>query len=560
MNYRKSSHFVLGLLALVLLGSGMMSEPHQIVKSPQKPPRSTTRNDGLPPKAPNKWFHAERSFPNGTIPAAEWRQAQAAAKALRLEEQLQNSSKNIQDAGWTFRGPTNIGGRITSLAVDPTDENTVYAGCAEGGILRSTNGGSSWQAVFDDQSSLSVGAVAIDPSHPQTIYAGTGEVNPGGGSVAYGGTGLYRSTDGGDTWQLLGLELTGSIGRIVIDPTNSNRIFVAAMGDLWSPNNERGIYRTTNGGDTWELVHFIDDHTGCVDIVQRPDQPDVLFAAMWRRMRQPEAYDYGGSTCAVWRSNDGGDTWAVVNNGLPATGSDSGRIGLSLSLGNPDRMYVVYADRTGYFDGLYRTSNGGGSWIRTSDNSLNSSFSSYGWWFGNVRAHPTNPDTLFLLGLYFYRSTNSGASYHSADGSMHVDHHALAFGSGSNPVIYAGNDGGIYRSDNGGTSWNFLGDQPIAQIYRMNLDRNIPGTMYLGAQDNGTYRSVNGATNNFIRLYGGDGFQPLVHLKTPHKCGPSINMAVWGIPEITETVFQAPPGVLAGAIELAGMLLMFRIL
>ena len=200
---------------------------------------------------------------------------------------------------------------------------------------------------------LSIGALAIDPNNANVIYAGTGEVNPGGGSVAYGGAGLFRSINQGDTWELIGLENSGSIGRIQIDPANSQRIFVAATGLLWQSNSERGVYRTTDGGTTWEQVLSIDDQTGCVDLIQRPDNPNVLFAAMWQRIRQPEYYDYGGIGCGVYVSSDGGDTWDLVGGGLPAPSTDGGRIGLSLCVDHPDVMHFVYADRTGYFDGLF---------------------------------------------------------------------------------------------------------------------------------------------------------------------------------------------------------------
>ncbi len=194
---------------------------------------------------------------------------------------------NTRSSFWEFRGPTNIGGRITDLAVDPIDPAICFAGAAEGGILRTTDSGQHWTPLFDDQSTLSIGAVALDPAHPQTVYVGTGEVNPGGGSVAYGGTGVYKSIDRGATWTPLGLDGTGSIGRIRIDPTNPQRIFVAAMGDLWTTGTERGVYRTTDGGGNWEKVLFLSDSTGAVDLLIRPDQPQTVFAAMWERIRRP---------------------------------------------------------------------------------------------------------------------------------------------------------------------------------------------------------------------------------------------------------------------------------
>ncbi len=430
--------------------------------------------------------------------------AQTQAAGLKTQE-------SISSATWIQRGPTNIGGRITDIAVHPLDSDIVYAGAAEGGVLRSVDAGQTWTPLFDDQLAISIGAIAIDPVNPDVIYVGTGEVNPGGGSVAYGGAGLFRSSDQGDTWELIGLEDSGSIGRIRIDPTDPDRIFVAVMGFLWETNPDRGVYRTTNRGTTWERVLFVDSETGCVDLIMRPDDPDVLYAAMWERLRQPEYYDYGGPGCAVYRTTDGGDTWAQVAGGLRTPSVDGGRIGLSLCALQPDVMHAVYADRIGYFDGLYRSTDGGFTWSQTNDGTLSNAFASYGWWFGNVRTHPVNPDTIFVLGLGFYRSTNGGSSYSGADGGMHVDHHGLDFGPGPNPVIYEGNDGGVYRSTNGGTAWTKLGDLPVTQVYRVALDASNVSARYLGAQDNGTCRTLTGDTDNWVMIFGGDGFQPLVH-------------------------------------------------
>ncbi len=469
--------------------------------------------DGLAPRTPNPWFYLERAFPQGRIAREDWQRAQLQARDLKeaARQATRQEPGRKSRATWQPLGPTNVGGRITDLAVDPTDENVIYAGAAEGGVLRSFNGGQTWLPVFDDQSSLAIGALAIDPSDPNVIYAGTGEVNPGGGSVAYGGAGVFRSRDQGNSWTSLGLENTGAIGRIRIDPTNPDRIFVAAMGQLWETNPERGVFRTTDGGATWEQVLTVDDMTGCVDLIMRPDAPNVLLATMWERIRQPEFYDYGGPGCAVYRSDNGGDTWSLVGGGLPPPSVSGGRIGLSLCASQPDVMHAVYCDNIGYFDGLYRSTDGGWNWTRTNDTVLTDVFASYGWWFGNVRTHPVNPNIIYVLGLPFWRSTNGGASYQDASHIMHVDHHALAFGPGSSPVIYNGNDGGVYRSTNGGSLWVKLPDLPITQMYRVALDTGNPVALYCGTQDNGTQRTLTGALDDWEHIFGGDGFQPLVH-------------------------------------------------
>lgn len=501
----------LAALAAVLIYAGFSSRG---ILAPDTAPVTTTAwsrtaDDGRPVRAPNPWFFLERAYPFGRIVREDWQRAQQEARALRERAGARGS--------WEFRGPTNIGGRITDLAVDPTNPDIAFAGSAEGGVLRTTDRGQHWTPLFDTQASLAIGAVALDPTDPMTVYAGTGEVNPGGGSVAYGGTGLYRSTDRGDTWSSIGLETAGSVGRIRIDPTNPERIYVAAMGDLWQKGPDRGVYRTTDGGSNWERVLFVSDSTGAVDLILRSDQPQTIFAAMWERIRRPSAYRYGGVTCGVYKSTDGGTSWALVGGGLPTPSSDRGRIGLSICEAQPDVMHAVYADRIGYYAGLYRTTNGGASWTRTSDGALANCFSSYGWWFGNCRTHPTDPNRVFVLGLDFWRTTNGGSSWSEVSGGMHVDHHALEFGPGANPLIYEGNDGGVYLSTNGGSAWTLLPNQPITQFYRVALDLTNPQRLYGGAQDNGTIRTLTGSHSDWHEIYGGDGFQPLVHPTNPQR-------------------------------------------
>lgn len=499
---------ILTLIAAVLLtgGFGLRAAWHR---------RSNPAPDTRPAKAPNPWFFLERAYPQGRIPKDVWHAAQAEAKQIRSDAAARGGSRGT----WDFRGPTNIGGRITDLAVDPTDANTAFAGTAEGGVLRTLDGGQHWTPLFDDMPTLSIGAVALDPLNPAIVYAGTGEVNPGGGSVAYGGAGLFRSADHGDTWTLLGLANSGSIGRIRIDPVDPQRIYVAVMGDLWEKGPDRGLYRSTDGGASWQKVLFLSDSTGVVDLVLRPDQPGTLFAAAWERIRRPAAYRYGGITCGVYTSTDGGDTWALVGGGLPVPSVNLGRIGISLCNAQPAVMHAIYADRTGYFAGLWRTTNGGTSWTRTTDGALANVYASYGWWFGNCRTHPTDSNRVFVLGLDFYRTTNGGSSWTETSGGMHVDHHALEFGPGASPVIYEGNDGGVYTSSNGGTVWTLLPDQPITQFYRVALDLTNPQRLYGGAQDNGTLRTLTGGLADWAGIFGGDGMGPLVH--------PTNSQRIW---------------------------------
>jgi photosystem II stability/assembly factor-like uncharacterized protein len=470
--------------------------------------QSDTRNYE-PVKQPSSHFFKQRAFPVGKIDIG-------ALATARLETFRRRGAPNKSEPQWQQRGPYNIQGRVTDIGVDPSDENIAYAAAAEGGIFRTLNGGATWTPLFDDMPSLSMGAVALDPQNPDVVLAGTGEVNPGGGSVAYGGTGIYRSADQGETWIHLGLENSGSIGRIVVHPTDANIIHVAVMGHLWEGGTDRGVYRTDNGGVSWSRVLFVNQTTGCVDIIQRPDNPNVLFAAMWQRIRGPEEFDYGGTGCGVYRSDDGGLNWSLVANGLPGTSTDRGRIGLAICHSNPDVMCAIYADRTGFFDGLFRTTNGGTTWTQTNDGSLGNAFASYGWWFGNVRIHPQDPNTIFVVGFDVYRSTNGGGSYNIVGSNMHVDHHGFAFGSASSPKMYCGNDGGVYTSTNGSTWTKTTGDLPITQAYRIANATWNTDALWIGAQDNGTSQDLNG-DGDFASIFGGDGFQPLPHLTNPNR-------------------------------------------
>ncbi len=494
---------VLLAVATLSLAVGLASQSRRD-RLPAPPVPDTKGEIGM--RAPDLHFFAQRAWPLGRIPLDQWRRARIDAAEQRAE--------NTLASGWDFRGPTNIGGRIADLAVDPLDPNRVFAACAEGGVLRTTDGGDTWTPVFDAQSTLAVGAVAIDPSQSNVIYAGTGEPNPGGGSVAYGGDGIYRSMDGGDTWTHLGLDGTGAIGRILVDTSNPQRIFVAAVGALWETGPDRGVYRSTDGGASWTRVLHTGVDAGAVDLVQRPDQPNVLFAAIWQRLRQPEAFDYGGPQCAVYRSTNSGDSWSIVGGGLPAPHDTLGRIGITLCASQPNTMYAVYAHRTGRFAGVFRSTNGGANWTRLPDPGSTSTF---GWWFGNIRVDPNDPNRVFILELPLFRSTNAGASWARVDAGVHVDHHAMAFVPGPNPTVYEGNDGGIYRSDNDGATWQFAGGQPITQFYRLALDASNPSALYGGAQDNSTMRTLTGGLDDYDVIFGGDGFQPLIHPLTPSR-------------------------------------------
>ncbi len=450
-------------------------------------------------KRPSEWFYAQRAYPAGYIPHEAIIRARKQAQLLKL------SSKDTFT--WRKEGPYNIGGRITSIAVNPLNENVFYVGTADGGVFKTTDRGSTFVHVFNDALTLSIGALAIDPNDTSCIYVGTGESNASGDS--FDGDGVYVSHDGGNTYEYLGLPNCGRVGDIVVHPDSSNIVYVACMGYLFTTNPERGVYRTKDGGATWQKVLYVDDTTGCIDIEINPVHPDTIFAAMWHRIRTPEERRVGGVTSGIYRSTDGGDTWQRLTYNLPQ-GDTVGRIGIALSKSNPSVIYAVYADHPGYFMGVFKSTDGGDTWFDLPTDYINDVFSSYGWFFGRIYVDPYDENTVYVAGLYIYRSTNGGddweyfASYYD---NVHVDHHAFYIG---NSFILDGNDGGLYRRDSASSSWFHYENLPITQFYDIALDIQNPDRLYGGTQDNGTIRRKNYSLDNWELIYYGDGFHVAV--------------------------------------------------
>lgn len=454
-------------------------------------------------KTPNDWFFLQRSFPYPEINYEARNDAWFQSKNI----DILNSGRG---EGWVLEGPFNIGGRISAVAMHPSDMQTIYAGAASGGIFKTGNTGQTWEPVFEDALSLSIGDIAIAQSDPDIIWVGTGEANAGGGSMTYDGNGIYKSDDGGDSWLHAGLENSGSIGRLAVHPQNPDICFVAAMGRLFSNNPERGIFRTIDGGVSWEKVLYLNDSVGGIDIVIHPDHPDTLYASVWERVRRQNRRNYGGTGCGIYRSYDGGDSWTQLSGGLPVNSPYNGRIGIDISASDPNILYAIYADNIGYFAGVYKTTNGGNTWIRTNDSALDNIYSSYGWWFGRISIDPVNPDIVYPIGFDLYKSSNGGNNWSFISSAVHVDQHDMVIDPMNNNFIVLGNDGGIYLSYNGGSSWTFLDNLPITQFYTCEVDEQYPQRLYGGTQDNGTNRTYYGGTDDWQSIYWGDGFHVLV--------------------------------------------------
>ena len=412
------------------------------------------------------------------------------------------------DTSWRHIGPAAFGGRVDDVEAVASDPRTIFVASAAGGIFRSKNNGTTWDAVFDKfGTTMSIGDIAIAPSNPRVVWAGTGEPNNRQSSTW--GDGVYRSTDGGTTWQHMGLRETQTIGRVVIDPRNADIVFVAAVGHLFGPNEERGLYRTKDGGASWQKVLGVDANTGATDVVISPDGR-TLLAATYQRRRRAFGFAGSGPGSGLWRSTDGGDTWQRVTSGMPA--GDLGRIGLDISASNPEIVYaVIEASAPG--GGVYRSIDRGATWTRQSATNQRPNY------FSQIRVDTKNPDRVWLLATALLLSNDGGKSFttDSVAQYAHADHHAMWIDPQQPEHILLGNDGGVYFTNDGARTWDYIDNLPISQFYDITIDNREPYWIYGGAQDNGSWAfpsatySRGGMTNADVLNTGfGDGFQSAV--------------------------------------------------
>lgn len=492
-------------------------------------------------------------------------------------------------------GPVVMSGRVTDIAVHPENPRIFYIGFASGGVFKTTNSGNTMEPVFDYEGTLGIGDLAISRSNPEVIWVGTGENNSSRSS--YAGAGVYKSNNGGKSWAYAGLRGTQHIGRIVIHPTNENTVWVASQGALYSKNEDRGIFKTTDGGLTWRKTLFVDDSTGIIDLAIHPTNPEILWAASWERDRKAWDFKEGGIGSSIYKSTDGGDTWHKSANGLPQ-GSFTGRIGIDVSRNNPDILYAVvdnqfetkkekkqdlseltsvaftnmskneflkldnkqldgYLKRNNFpekYDAVkvkkeiqagkytpkaladylgdanqalfetdvtgmevYRSDNGGKNWNKVNSTPLKGVFNTYGYYFGEIRIDPNNPDVVYTLGVPLIKSTNGGKTWAiKADKQpVHADHHALWIDPDDSEHILLGNDGGLYESHDGGENFIHHNVAAAGQFYSVNIDFEEPYNIYGGLQDNGTYYAPSTSTANdgnyWKPIYGGDGMHVAVN-------------------------------------------------
>ena len=407
--------------------------------------------------------------------------------------------------GLKFRsiGPAVMGGRVDDFAVVESDPRIFYVGTAAGGVLKTTNGGTTWEPVFDDVGSPSIGDITLAPSNPAIVYVGTGEANNRQSSSW--GNGVYKSMDAGKTWKHLGLKETHHIGRIVVHPTNPDLVYVAALGDLWGPNPDRGVFMSTDGGATWNKTLYIDDDTGVSDIAIDPQSPNVLYAAAYMRRRTVFGYNGGGPKGGLYRSLDGGKTWEKLTKGLPATG-DVGRCAVEVFRRNSNIVYALIEHMTQ--GGVYRSDDKGATWTRQSDTNPRPSY------YSQIRIDPNNENKIWVLGAPLYMSEDGGRTFTQARGNgIHSDHHAMWIDPANGDHLIIGNDGGVHVTWDAGRHWDFLNNVPIGQFYEVAYDFQRPYHVCGGLQDNYSWcgPSANVQTSGigndeWVNINGGDGF------------------------------------------------------
>ena len=401
-------------------------------------------------------------------------------------------------------GSATMSGRITAIEGVVADEGkTIYIGTAGGGVWKSTSAGVSSKPVFDKYCQ-SIGALAIDQKNPQTIYVGTGESNMRN-SVSIG-DGMYKSTDGGDNWKKIGLDSTEHISRIVINPLNSNEIYVTAPGPLWGDSKHRGLYKSSDGGATWQKILYIDEQTGCADLLMDPLHPEILLASTWQFRRTPYSFNSGGNGSGLYKSEDGGKTWREIKNGLPA--KPFGRIAMCLAPSDPKNMFAIVESNN---TGLYISSDGGESW-----KSQSASFNivSRPFYFSTIAVDPKDPKRVYRPALSFSFSTDGGYSFADASNEgapIHPDMHAIWINPIHPNVIYVGSDGGVYMSVDRGVTWQYIHNLPVSQFYHVAYDLKDPYNVYGGLQDNGSWMAPSAAPGGignarWEMIGGGDGF------------------------------------------------------
>lgn len=411
-------------------------------------------------------------------------------------------------------GPGGMSGRVTAIDVVQSNPDVMYVGTASGGVWKSTSGGIKWKPIFDNELTASIGALAIQQSNPSVIWAGTGEGNPR--NSLNGGYGIYKSLDGGKTWKSMGLEKTRHIHRVIIDPTNPNIVYVGAIGSPWGEHKERGVYKTTDGGKTWKQILYNNIKTGAADLIMDPSNPNKLIAAMWEHKRDPWFFNSGGKGSGLYITHDGGQNWKKITDkdGFPK--GNLGRIGVAISRSNPNVIYALVEAKK---NALYKSEDGGFKWKMVNDKSGTRGIGNRPFYYSEIYVDPQNENRVYSVYTYVNVSQDGGKSFkmlmpaYGVDNGVHPDHHAWWIHPTNGKFMIDGNDGGLNITKDGGKTWRFIGNLPIAQFYHINVDNEFPYNVYGGMQDNGSWRGpayvwkAQGIRNSYWQeISFGDGF------------------------------------------------------
>ena len=433
--------------------------------------------------------------------------SQTVMRSWAYHVQMQNESP-FKELAWRNVGPTRQGGRVSSIDCPAGDGATIYVTLGTAGVWKTQDDGKNWEQLFTHESTFALGDLAIAPSDADILWAGSGEGSPP--RSGYAGCGVFKSTDGGKSWNNMGLHDTQHIGRIVIDPANPDIVYVAALGHVYSTNRNRGLYKTTDGGKTWNKILFIDNRTGVIDVVLDPEDSQTLYAAAWDQMRHAWDYESGGDGSGIYKTTDGGATWREITEGLPQ-GDGVGRIGLAVAPSNPNVLYAGYLDVAADSGepGVYRSDDKGETWRKVNEGRMSSGIWYY---FGDVRISPDNEDQVYVLTVSLQRSDDGGRTFTSIGRGTHADHHALWIDPANPDRVLDGNDGGFYISNDRGETFAHINNMSVGEFYAISVDMERPYNIYGGLQDNGCMMGSSAQELRFDqedgwrRTGGGDGF------------------------------------------------------
>lgn len=492
-------------IAATLLCFWVMQEGFLICPPPEK---ETAER----PEEPYEMLLGRQMLPDGTFDLNGYRQMMALAQR---DLALRGTGPVGSDRAWEVEGPYNIGGRITTICIHPQNPNIIYIGTPNGGLYKTTDAGQHWKTIFDANATLAIAHITLNPRNPNQVWVGTGDPDISG--YMFIGDGVYMSNDGGETWKRKGLQQNGIVSKLVIDPTDTSVIYAACMGIPMTRNTDRGLYKSTDGGNSWNKILYIDQQTGVTDVIMDSQNPKHIIAASWQRIRTSRESVGGGPGSGLWHSEDGGSTWNKYGTADGLMNLTWSRIGLHQHQKFPNIWYAVMIDSATYdIKSVIKSSNNGISWnqnigLSGLGNAVGGAYK-FGWYFAKITADPNDTNEILVAGVDQYR-TKDGQSWSAFTPpwwtyEVHADGHVLhCTGSDS---IYIATDGGIYFSADDGTTWAKLDMIPNTQMYRIALPDNMPGSYTGGAQDNGTSNGNTGVSV-WPRLYGGDGFQAVYH-------------------------------------------------